>query len=717
MGVSALRSGDPERVGPYRILGRLGQGGQGVVFLGVRAGEEAGERVAVKMLHATHAERPEARARFRREIEVARQIAEFCTARVLDVGEAGDSLYVVSEFIEGVSLQHGVERDGPRTGTPLQRIAVGTVTALAAIHQAGIVHRDFKPGNVLLGPDGPRVIDFGISRALDASAVQTTGGAFGTPTYMAPEQIDGPGVGPAADVFAWAGTMVFAATGRPAFGEDSVPAILHRVLSAEPDLSGVPDTLRPLLAACLAKDPGARPTAPDLLLRLITHTPPPPALPVSPAPPPQQAPRRDRGGDTAPPAVAGPGWNVPGAAVTVPPRAGGRRLRRRVYVALGAGVGAVVVAGAVVLPPLLDSRGEPDTRGEPVSRPSAELTPAAGTPPTAGPPPGPTPLALPTTPPVRAGGQTGRAVAVLRGHTDDAQSVATAHVGGRTVIVSGANDRTVRLWDLTSRRALGTLTGHTNWVRQVATTEIDGRPVAVSVGDDRTLRVWDLTTRRALGRPITTSESLFSVDTAILDGRPVAIAGGGEGRLWVWDLGTRKRVGEARRAHNGAIFDLAVAETGGAPAVFTAGQDGQVRMWRLDGGENDGQTVTTHDAQVSAVTTAELDGSLAVLSAGADQVIKVEDPLSGGEVRAPIRGHTGWIYTLAVTRIGEGVAVVSGGNDGTARVTDLATRKLVGRPFAAHDHNVFGAAVAEDGDRLLAVTAGGEDNIRIWRLT
>jgi ABC-type branched-subunit amino acid transport system substrate-binding protein len=260
-----LVPGDPSRLGEYVLVGRLGEGGQGTVFLG-RDG--AGAEVAVKLLRAGLSEDPASRARFVRELAVAERVAGFCTAQVLDADVAGDQPYIVSEYVPGPSLQELVAERGPRGGTDLDRLAIGTATALTAIHQAGIVHRDFKPPNVLMGPDGPRVIDFGIARALDLGS-SATSQAIGTPAYMAPEQVSGDPIGPAADLFAWGATMLYAVSGTAPFAGGAIAATMHRVLHFEPDLDPLPQHLRPLIAACLRKDPAERPGAQEVLLRLL----------------------------------------------------------------------------------------------------------------------------------------------------------------------------------------------------------------------------------------------------------------------------------------------------------------------------------------------------------------------------------------------------------------------------------------------------------------
>ncbi|MBF8192271.1 serine/threonine protein kinase [Nonomuraea sp. K274] len=253
----------PEWIGHYRVLRQLGRGGQGAVYLAVAPN---GVRVAVKVLHDLVNET--ARTRFAREVDAARRVATFSTARVLDVNIGGQHAYIVSEYVAGPSLEQLVKKHGPRDEDSLTRLALSTAGALAAIHKAGVVHRDFKPSNVLIGHDGPRVIDFGIARALDQVTV-TSGKAVGTPPYMSPEQLTGETVGAASDVFSWAVTIMFAATGRPAFGEDTVPAVFNRVLTFHPDLSPLPPALRGIVGACLNKRAEDRPSASDVMLAIV----------------------------------------------------------------------------------------------------------------------------------------------------------------------------------------------------------------------------------------------------------------------------------------------------------------------------------------------------------------------------------------------------------------------------------------------------------------
>jgi eukaryotic-like serine/threonine-protein kinase len=259
-----LETGDPRALGRFQLLARLGEGGQGVVYLGRGAGPGE-ERVAVKVLRSTVD--AAILQRLAREMDAVHKVQPFVTARVIEASTEGERRYIVSEFIDGPSLEERVDERGPLPEGELHRLAVGTATALTAIHGAGVMHRDFKPANVLLGPDGPRVVDFGIARLIDAATV--TSGLVGTPAYIAPEQLAGGRPTSAVDIFAWAVTMIFAATGRRAFEGDTVVAVMHRIVNEQPDVSGVPPSLLPVIKDCLSKDPSHRPSARDLLLRLV----------------------------------------------------------------------------------------------------------------------------------------------------------------------------------------------------------------------------------------------------------------------------------------------------------------------------------------------------------------------------------------------------------------------------------------------------------------
>ncbi|BCL17223.1 serine/threonine-protein kinase [Micromonospora sagamiensis] len=263
-GVAPLWTHDPVTAGPYRLLGRLGAGGQGVVYLGE---DDQGHQVAIKMINADLSDL-RVRSQFMKEIAAARRVAPFCTAQVLFAEVDGEQPYVVSEFIQGPTLYRHVREHGPVAGNALHRLAIGTATALAAIHRSDIVHCDLKPDNVVLGPDGPRVIDFGIARALGVTETVTSR-VMGTTAYMAPERFRNDPVGPPCDVFAWAGTIAYAAGGRPPFGNDSLFAVMHRVLNDPPDLPPLPPELDELIRQCLAKEPGDRPEAEQVLMRLL----------------------------------------------------------------------------------------------------------------------------------------------------------------------------------------------------------------------------------------------------------------------------------------------------------------------------------------------------------------------------------------------------------------------------------------------------------------
>ncbi|MFF3289000.1 PQQ-binding-like beta-propeller repeat protein [Streptomyces sp. NPDC003023] len=261
----------PEYAGQYSLEACLGNGGMGVVHLATSA---SGLRLAVKVIHAEHAQDPEFRARFRQEVAAARRVSGAFTAPVVDADPDADRPWMATLFIDGPTLADRVKRNGPLTPAELRRAGAGLAEALRDIHRAGVVHRDLKPSNVLLAADGPKVIDFGISRPVDSDLRTETGKLIGTPPFMAPEQFQRPReVGPEADVFALGAVLVHAATGRGPFDSDSPYIVAYQVVHNEPDLAGVPEDLVPLLARCLAKDPRERPTPYELMVALRASSP------------------------------------------------------------------------------------------------------------------------------------------------------------------------------------------------------------------------------------------------------------------------------------------------------------------------------------------------------------------------------------------------------------------------------------------------------------
>ncbi|MFJ8214605.1 protein kinase [Streptomyces sp. NPDC096033] len=362
-------AGFPEYAGQYRLESVLGSGGMGVVHL---ATSSSGLKLAVKVVHAQHAVDPEFRARFRQEVAAARRVSGAFTAPVVDADPDAERPWMATLFIDAPTLSERV-RERVLDAGELTRLAAGLAEALRDIHRAGVVHRDLKPSNVLMAPDGVRVIDFGISRPADSDLRTETGKLIGTPPFMAPEQFQRPReVGTAADVFALGAVLVHAATGRGPFDSDSHYLVAYQVVHSEPDLTGLPARLVPIVARCLAKDPAERPTAEALIaeMRAVAYPTgedtqafiPQPRRPVTDTEPTHQRQQ---------------------IATEEPPAARRRRIRPAL---LAAGLGALLTAGAAGGYLWWDAG--PDGPGRPAAhtsaRPDTAFTPwsvSAGTPP------------------------------------------------------------------------------------------------------------------------------------------------------------------------------------------------------------------------------------------------------------------------------------------------------------------------------------------------
>ncbi|WP_137988670.1 serine/threonine-protein kinase [Streptomyces vilmorinianum] len=328
---------EPEYAGEYRLQACLGAGGMGVVHLATSA---SGLRLAVKVVHGQYAEDPEFRARFRQEVAAARRVSGAFTAPVVDADPDAVRPWMATLYVPGPTLADQVKRNGPLSPAELRRLTAGLAEALRDIHRAGVVHRDLKPSNVLLTDTGPKVIDFGISRPMDSELHTETGKLIGSPPFMAPEQFQRPReVGPAADVFALGSVLVHAATGHGPFDSDSPYIVAYQVVHDEPDLTGVPAELAPLVARCLAKEPAERPTPAEIMAALL-----PPSYEAAAFIPAQRRPPTLPA--TPDGAEASAAWDADTPVRATAPRPGARPRRRRLPIAVAAVL--VLTAGGVL---------------------------------------------------------------------------------------------------------------------------------------------------------------------------------------------------------------------------------------------------------------------------------------------------------------------------------------------------------------------------------
>ncbi|MEU5987998.1 serine/threonine-protein kinase [Spirillospora sp. NPDC047418] len=648
-----LHPGDPRRIGPYELEARLGAGGMGQVFLGVSPGAR---QVAVKVIRAEHAGDERFRARFAREVAAARRVGGFHTAQVVDADPEAASPWLVTAFIPGPSLREVVAERGPLDPGAVRALASGLAEGLAAIHACGLVHRDLKPGNVIMAADGPRIIDFGIARAADATALTSAGAVVGTYAYMSPEQVLGDMPGPSGDVFSLGCVLACAATGRGPFDAATIPAIVHRVLHEEPDLSALPDDLRNMIAACLAKDPARRPA----LDALIT-------APESIGPPPDTVPPGDEAGTHANATLSA--TRLRDAPAAAPAPVGRRAL-------LIGGAAAAVVAVGVPAAFFL-------TRGE--EKPAAAAPPA---------------------PPPRPDGLIPHSGSLSAPDVKALDEVAVSR-DGRTVAAGGL-DATITLWDVATGRVLRTIR-KTGWVGALAFSP-DGASLASSSTSSGQLLVWDVATGR-LKVNVRTGEFGLNALAYSPDGRTIA---GANPDARLFDAATGRTRASFDLGHSG-VNAVAFSPDGGTVAV---GVDGYYKkppgrtVQLLDGRtlRRRGR-LTGHTANVTGVAFSADGGRLA--SCGTDSTVRIWDAAARRSVRVIDAGEA---KVRDVEISPDGGSVLGACSDRTVRVWSTATGALTAT-LVGHPQPVAKIALASGGTLVAAVGGSKPDGtVTLWKV-
>jgi serine/threonine protein kinase len=736
--VERLEAGDPSRIGPFRLLGRLGEGGMGRVYLGTSPG---GRKVAIKVVLPHDAGDPEFRRRFAREVDAARRVGGFHTAAVVDADPDGDPPWMATAYIPGPSLAEVIARRGPLDEAGVRELGAALAEGLAAIHACGLVHRDLKPSNVILADDGPRIIDFGIAKGLDATALTGSRAVIGTLQYMSPEQLHGLELTPGTDIFALGVLLAEAVTGRNPFAAPTIPAVITRILHEPPNLDPLTGELRGIFAACLAKEPVDRPSPADLLMLFIppdplsesaegtapspaSAEPLPSAAPQPPPSPPDTAPTSTIEHDsaaapepepaapvatgqdaTSPPRISpGPLTLPPGKAsvsATPAPRNPSQIRGRSRRIALIAAAATVVAAVLATVVTLVVNQPPASTPGATATLTTSRATTAGTTgAAAAATPPGTTPTATATAIAVAV---TATRAATVTDPSYPYANLQSAALGPGDLLATSVNENaTTFLWDTATGNLLATLTNPSG---QAIYSVAFGPEGILAAGDayGRTY-LWDTATRKLVAT--LTDPGSQGVNSVAFGPGGILASADNDGSTYLWDTVTRKLVATLTDPGSQGVNSVAFGPGG---ILASADGNGSTYLWDTVTGK---LVATLTDPGRQGIYSVAF-GSNGMLAAGSSNGNTFLWDTASRKLATTLKDPSAGQHNYSVAFGPDGVLAV--GSDTGTYLWNTVSAKLLATLGNPSGQGVYAVAFGANG--IIAASVSNNNTTFLWNIT